>query len=1255
MNKEEQLLFKKNSFLEKELAAKNRELEIEASLERVREKAMAMRASEELNGLIGTVFIELTKLDLVLTRCVIMIYDTFRNGFQWWMANSETPVAPMNYFVKDTNLPFFNAYLKGWKERTMKWTFELEGENKLRVDDFLFTKTELSLLPDFVISGMRAPEKVFLNASFNNFGNLTLASLKPLPDEHFEIMLRFAKVFDLTYTRFNDLQKAEAQAREAQIELGLERVRARAMAMHSSAELKEVVKTLFEELRHLDVNLQACLIATFDAVTFDQRSWIIHLKSNEPHSLLIPYNKQPFYQEMLKAWKERNANWSYMLEGESKTNWENFLFNDTDFRLLPKAVKEEMHKPKKVFFAASYYQYGAIQASSPELLSNASIDILQRFSKVFDSCYTRFLDLKKAESQAREAQIQLALERVRAKTMAMQKPSEFIDVINIIGEQFIHLGFDFDWVNFSANGLDVSKAIDIWNFVVVPGLYQGATRLIIPFFEHPVFKKAEESVNEYNTSGNSFTVVLLDKKDKDTFLDHLFSNTIYKDLPEEVKTSQYNREAYQTSNVVLKDTWLSVGKYDAKPLTDEQIAILKRLANAFGQAYTRFLDLQKAEAQAREAQIEAALERVRSRTMAMHQTSELQEVIHRVHQELLNLQLSIDGGSFVVINKDIENELKCWGSGGTADTSEEVVVPDFNMPFCTNLIKGIKIGPGFFTEEFSQWEKKKYFTKLFDHVPWSNLSGEQKQETLASPGGYTRSVAVSKYTSIFIINHQGRKFTEAENDILRRFAKVFEQTYTRFLDLQKAEKQARESQVETALEKVRSRTLAMQKSDELADTSAVLFKQLIHLGIAPNRLYIGIIHDNSGEIEFWITDEDGSKVSSKFTGNAFNNPSIKKMYDGWAEQKKWLIIDMHGKELQEYFHYLGDELRVPFKGGLSQKRRIQYLTYFSKGFIGMASPDEQPNETVNLLERFAYVFNLTFTRFNDLQISEAHALQAEQDLIEIKAARKRAEDALTELRQTQKQLIQSEKMASLGELTAGIAHEIQNPLNFVNNFSEVNRELILELKEEVDKGNLDDVKAIAADIEENEEKINHHGKRADAIVKGMLQHSRASTGKKEPTDINALCDEYLRLSYHGLRAKDKSFNAEIKKELNESIGKINIIPQDIGRVLLNLFNNAFYAVNEQKNKNSISYEPRVSVTTKKSENRVCITVSDNGNGIPQKILDKIFQPFFTTKPTGQGTGLGLSLSYDIIKVHGGEIKVESKEGEGSEFVIQLPV
>ena len=269
--------------------------------------------------------------------------------------------------------------------------------------------------------------------------------------------------------------------------------------------------------------------------------------------------------------------------------------------------------------------------------------------------------------------------------------------------------------------------------------------------------------------------------------------------------------------------------------------------------------------------------------------------------------------------------------------------------------------------------------------------------------------------------------------------------------------------------------------------------------------------------------------------------------------------------------------------------------------------------------------------------------------------------ALNELKLTQEQLVQSEKMASLGELTAGIAHEIQNPLNFVNNFSEVNKELLAEMKEEIDMGNLKEVKTIADDIIANEEKILHHGKRADAIVKGMLQHSRISSGIKEPTDINALCDEYLRLSYHGLRAKDKSFNATMKTEFDETIGYINIIPQDIGRVVLNLINNAFYVVDEKKKQNPDGYEPTVIVKTVKNPPSggrgawIEVSVKDNGNGIPQKVLDKIFQPFFTTKPTGQGTGLGLSLSYDIIKAHNGELKVETKEGEGSQFIIQLPI
>jgi signal transduction histidine kinase len=280
------------------------------------------------------------------------------------------------------------------------------------------------------------------------------------------------------------------------------------------------------------------------------------------------------------------------------------------------------------------------------------------------------------------------------------------------------------------------------------------------------------------------------------------------------------------------------------------------------------------------------------------------------------------------------------------------------------------------------------------------------------------------------------------------------------------------------------------------------------------------------------------------------------------------------------------------------------------------------------------------------------------------------EKTLKELKSTQAQLIQSEKMASLGELTAGIAHEIQNPLNFVNNFSEINAELSEEILEAIEKGDLEEARALATDMKANQEKIREHGKRADSIVKGMLQHSRSSAGAKEPTNVSALADEYLRLSYHGMRAKDKSFNASIKTDFDPELPLVPVVAQDIGRVFLNLFNNAFYAVNERKKIEGDGYAPEVVVRCgwvnassaighlpsriARDGSAIEITVRDNGNGIPESIKEKIFQPFFTTKPTGQGTGLGLSLSYDIVKAHEGTMEASSKEGEGTIFTIRLP-
>jgi two-component system NtrC family sensor kinase len=367
---------------------------------------------------------------------------------------------------------------------------------------------------------------------------------------------------------------------------------------------------------------------------------------------------------------------------------------------------------------------------------------------------------------------------------------------------------------------------------------------------------------------------------------------------------------------------------------------------------------------------------------------------------------------------------------------------------------------------------------------------------------------------------------------------------------------------------------------------------------------------------------------------------------GVAYESLYLVYQLRNR-FDSAYKYLGLALRT--NDSINQSK-IKSLAEFQKLTLG----EQQRSQNIEK-EKVVYQNKVrTYFMLSGIGVLLLLAIIFYRNNLQKSKAKIKIEQAYDNLKATQQQLIQSEKMASLGELTAGIAHEIQNPLNFVNNFSEVNKELAEELNGELAIGNQQLAIEIANDIKDNSEKINHHGKRADAIVKGMLQHARTSSGQKELTDVNDLCDEYLRLANHGFHAKEKDFNARLETDFDTSIGKINIIPQDFGRVIFNLINNAFYAVNERAKQNIPGYEPTVAVSTAKYNGRIEIRISDNGGGIPQKIVDKIFQPFFTTKPTGQGTGLGLSLSYDIVKSHGGELKVETKETEGSDFIIRLP-
>ena len=1219
--------------------AQAREAQIEAALERIRSRAMAMHKSEELLEAGEILFLEMQKLGIEsLTAGYVLMDKEGRNGLNYTPHPGTKKIMRVPVIIPHNETIHMQKVVENWKKGNPSFVVEMDEDETIKHQTFIAERsTNFPLTAAQLID--ISPAKLFLHNFYFKEGYILIVGGTKLSAEQTDIMLRFTKVFQQTYTRFLDLQKAEAQAREAQIQLALERVRARTMAMQHSEELSETSYVLFQQLKELGEDSDQTSIGIFE----DDHSVITVYSTTHgsqwAYAARIPLTKHSVYQQMYSGWKNNLKSLVIDIAGEELEALNKFKLENPDYQVSADDLPRERWIIYNAFFSKGTM---AICTTTPRTAE--SIHLFERFAQVFDHTYRRFLDLQNAEAQAREARLETALERVRSRSIGMQKSEELKEVIKIVYEQIVQLNIKIDHAGFVVDYMPKGD----WTFWI-------ADKLEIPSkISHQYFDSVwANQFNEAKEKGIDFFATHLNFEEKNKFYNDLFAHV--PGVPEASKEFYLSSPGVDISNVLLEDVALYIENFEGIPYTDEENKILLRFGKVFQQTYTRFLDLQKAEAQAREALVEAALERIRSRAMAMRTSDELNLLIGFVFAECTKLNMQLDRGFIMTFDKNT-NDSHWWMVGADApDMPMSILVKYHEYAPSLAILKGWKEREQKWSYVLEGDNKRTWTDYCFTETGLGQLPDFVK-DNMRSVDSVILNASFQNFGCIMLSSFE--PLTEEHFDLLIRLSKVFDLTYTRFLDLQKAEAQAREAQVETALERVRSRTLAMQRSDELAETSAVLFKQLIGLGISPNRLYISIIKDDEGESEFWITDEDGSKVSMAYETNLTKQPSFKKMFEGWKNQKKSLIIDMHGKELEAYFQYL-TSIHVPFKGGLEQKRRVQHIAYFSKGFIGMASPEEQPAATLQLLERFAYVFNLTFTRFNDLQVAEAHALQAEQDLIAIKEAKQKAEEAFTELQAAQKQLIQSEKMASLGELTAGIAHEIQNPLNFVNNFSEVSNELIDEMNEELRKGDIEEAKAIASDIQQNLLKINHHGQRAEAIVKGMLQHSRTSSGQKELTDINVLADEYLRLAYHGLRAKDKSFNATLKTNYDETIGAVNIIPQDIGRVILNLITNAFYTVTEKKKSSAGNYEPTVSVTTKHIHSPlgvrgIEINVTDNGNGIPQKIVDKIFQPFFTTKPTGQGTGLGLSLVYDIIKAHDGEIKVETKEGEGTEFIIVLP-
>ena len=1217
----------------KQAEAQAREAKIEAALERVRSRTMGMQKSEELKEVIQVVFEQFVQLNIHVEHTGFVMDYKIRDDYDIWVADPlgvpSQVIIP--YFDCEYYNRFNEAKEKGENFFATNLTFEEKNSFYQKLFEYVPGLPEEAKKFYFSCPGLAASTVLLENIGLyiENFSGI------PYTDEENNTLMRFGKVFQQTYTRFLDLQKAEAQSREAQIEASLERVRSKAMAMQKSEDLANAVAIVFEELDKLNRGILRCGIGILDRDKPRGNIWIT-VKSEQGNKIQVsgdePLDIHPLLEGAYEAWLKQE-DFSYLLEGEDLVRYYQSL-DPTNLQLPIVATFHPDEKDQHHYYFLTPFQHGALFTFMKEAITDDTKMVMKRFANVFDLTYKRFLDLQKAESQAREAQIETSLERVRSKAMAMHSSEDLAITVDSFFTELRALNV----MPHRCGVTLIDEETKVAEITATSATEAGETKKIngkLLLANHPVLV----NIFEHWKTQQEYHPVLRGVEIKD----------YYAAMNPQVAFPDFVKDAVQYGHYFFFKEG-GVFAWKDKDLSEEQLQIFRKFTSVLSLTYRRYLDLIDAEAQTKEAIIDAALEKVRGKAMMMQSSKDVTITAGMVFTELHKLGITSIRTGIGLLNK--ENRLATVYAGtqseeGNALSLSGTVVLDHHSIFIAQYDCWVK------QEDYFPVLPKEKVKDYYAHIS-ANFNVPASRDDIDQYGFFL------PFTAGFLFGWSERPYTSSEINLLNRFKSIIDLTFRRYLDLQKSEANTREAVRQASLDRVRAEIASMRTTGDLEKITPIIWNELTILSIPFIRCGVFIMDDSHQIIHTFLSTPEGKAIA------AFHLP-----YSSPGNIGEVLV---HWKKHETYIDHWDEAAFIEFVEVLVKEGALvspdQYLSTmprggfylhflpFLQGMFYVGNTTQLNEDEMKLIQSVADAFSTAYARYEDFN--------------KLEAAKQQVENTLTDLKQAQQQLIQSEKMASLGELTAGIAHEIQNPLNFVNNFSEVNTELIEEMKQEIAKENLEEVIAIARDIKDNQEKITHHGKRADAIVKGMLQHSRTSSGVREPTDINVLADEYLRLAYHGLRAKDKTFNATMKTDFDTTIGLINIIPQDIGRVILNLITNAFYAVTEKKNalsttprplEGGIAFEPTVIVSTKiqlplsggrGSEGATIeIRVKDNGAGIPQHVLDKIFQPFFTTKPTGQGTGLGLSLSYDIVHAHGGELKVETKAGEGSTFIIRL--
>ena len=1229
--------------------AQAREAQIQLALERVRARTMAMQSSEELAEVSYLLNKQVVDLGIPTRGCAFNIYN--EEDSTEWFSNLEGTIP--TYKTPRENI-FLKYYEAGQRGETL-WIEEFGGDRIKEHYKYLATLSISGNEEETIESNLvKVPEYQIDHVAYFKYGYLLFITLVPAPEAH-DVFRRFAKEFEQTYTRFLDLQKAEAQAREARIEVGLERVRARTMAMHSSNDVSMATATLFTELEKLGVqNLRGGIAVISPDQT--QEVWsVTHLPEGITLRAIGVFDMRlhPFWRQLFKAFKTKEEFQYYWLAGEDKANYI-ALLNTT-----PHYLEQPITDLPDVHVQSYFFGEGAIWTNSLQPHSESEKQIMKKFVSVFSLTFRRYLDLQKAEAQAREAQIEAALERVRSTSLAMHSSQDLSKVVHIVFTELVKLDAKLDRcliliVNPQTLGIT-------WYLTGKEGLLSN-NGFLVADNSHPSHLAYLEG---WRTKRKKWHY-LLAGEEKKSWDAYGFSQTELAQLPDFIKADMAAVESIHLS--ISSDDFGCLIASSLSPLSEVHEGIVDRFTTVFNQTYTRFLDLQKAEAQAREAQIEAALEKVRSRSMAMHNSQELKEVALELRKQMGLLgQKDLEVCAIHLYDK--ENSFESWSAMKAPGSDSDIVQTQARFSK-----KGIRIIDELLHHYTNGTKDYVLVNEGEKMLEWFEALKRQAPELYASIIQSLNEVPLDKLKGNWsVADFSGGALvmvTYGEADmssrtLLRRSANVFEQAYTRFLDLQKAEAQAREAQVEVALERIRARALAMQSSTELGEVAKVLRDQMGILG--QEDLEASVVHLYSADsptFDSWYAFRAGDHIIEGVATFSLENSALAKEFlKLYEDEVTEYTIEVKGAKLKEWLAEIKRNAPkiAAYWGDLPPEKQFYHFSDFSGGALLMVSHENLTEETQMLQKRCALVFELAYKRFLDLEAKE----RQERELLEEKL---RLEHALSELKATQSQLVQQEKLASLGQLTAGIAHEIKNPLNFVNNFSEVSLEMIEEVIEERSKSEetRDEtlVDEILVDIKSNLQKVHDHGTRANGIVTSMLQHSRASSGKMAPSDLNALIKEYVNLCFHGMRANKNPIDVDIQLELEPSLEPVSLIKEDFTRVVINLCNNAFDAMREKflktedkrrkaEDSETVKYNPKLKVTTSLENGQVRISFEDNGPGIPDEIKDKILQPFFTTKKGTEGTGLGLSITHDIIKAHGGELSVETSIDYGAKFIIKL--